>query len=251
MLESVGVRDWSMRLAIPPFRLGEALVPAAWGWALLVVSVTFWKIWEIPARLPDINEVATTHLFLFPVSLALFFLLSWIRQYYDDEQAHPGPRPFVRWRATVGIWMLALLHPVSCALYPAVFNLDDRTDIAEMPLRPARGDLAHQIDVEAFIDHAEKSEHRSVETETLIGNAAYLRHTWHPSTRPKRLVLDPAQRWTRLVVLGVRGGGLLDTAGTVEFRAGYVREGRPGTVVETSQFVRDGGRWVYLAAVSP
>src|SRR5437867_5392370 len=127
MLESLGVRDWSMRLTIRPYRLGEALVPAAWGWTLLVVSATFWKIWEIPARLPDINEVATTRLFFFPVSLALVFLLSWIRQCYDDEQAHPGPRPFVRWRATVGIWMLALLHPVSCALYPAVFNLDDRT----------------------------------------------------------------------------------------------------------------------------
>jgi len=116
-----------MRLDIAPDRVGKASVPAAWGWALLVVVVTFWKAWDIPARLPDINDVATTHLFLFPVSLVLFFLLSWIRQYYDDEQAHPGPRPFVRWRATLGIWALALLHPVSCALYPAAFNLDDRT----------------------------------------------------------------------------------------------------------------------------
>jgi len=116
-----------MKLDIAPDRVGKASVPAAWGWALLVVVVTFWKAWDIPARLPDINDVATTHLFLFPVSLVLFFLLSWIRQYYDDEQAHPGPRPFVRWRATLGIWALALLHPVSCALYPAAFNLDDRT----------------------------------------------------------------------------------------------------------------------------
>ncbi len=116
-----------MKLDIAPDRVGKALVPAAWGWALLVVAVTFWGAWEIPSRLPDINEVATTHLFFFPVSLVLFFLLSWIRQYYDDEQTHPGPRPFVRWYATLGIWTLALLHPVSCALYPAAFNLDDRT----------------------------------------------------------------------------------------------------------------------------
>ncbi len=116
-----------MKLDIAPDRVGKASVPAAWGWALLVVVVTFWRAWDIPARLPDINDVATTHLFLFPVSLVLFFLLSWIRQYYDDEQAHPGPRPFVRWRATLGIWVLLFLHPVSCGLYPAVFNIDDRT----------------------------------------------------------------------------------------------------------------------------
>src|SRR2546422_458746 len=116
-----------MKLNVSPDRLGKVLVPAAWGWVLLVAVLTFWGIWDNPARVPDINEVATTHLFLFPVSMALFFLLSWLRQYYDDEPSHPDPRPFVRWRATLGIWTLALLHPVSCALYPAVFNLDDRT----------------------------------------------------------------------------------------------------------------------------
>jgi len=116
-----------MKLDIAPDRVGKVLVPAAWGWALLVVVVTFWGAWNIPARLPDINDVATIHLFFFPVSLVLFFLLGWIRQYYDDEQTHPGPRPFVRWRATLGIWVLLFLHPVSCGLYPAVFNIDDRT----------------------------------------------------------------------------------------------------------------------------
>ena len=77
--------------------------------------------------MPEINEIATTHLFLFPVSLILFLLLSWVRQFYDDVEAHPGPRPYPRWRATLGIWILAFLHPVSCGLYPAAFNLDNRT----------------------------------------------------------------------------------------------------------------------------
>ncbi len=102
------------------------LVPAAWGWVLLVAVLTFWGIWDIPARMPDIDEVATTHLILVPVSFILFLLLSWLRKHYDDE-AHPGPRPFARWRATLGIWLLVFLHPVSCGLYPAAFNLDDRT----------------------------------------------------------------------------------------------------------------------------
>jgi len=105
----------------------RAGVPAAWSWILLVVVLSFWGAWDIPSRLPDINEVATTHLFLAPVSLILFLLLSWIRKHFDDDEIRPGSRPFVRWRATIGIWMLAFLHPVSCGLYPAAFNLDDRT----------------------------------------------------------------------------------------------------------------------------
>ena len=93
----------------------------------LVVAVSFWGVWDIPARLPDINDVATTHLFLAPVSLLLFLLLSWVRKHFDDDETRSGSRPFVRWRTTIGIWILAFLHPVSCGLYPAAFNLDTRT----------------------------------------------------------------------------------------------------------------------------
>jgi len=110
-----------------PYRIGQAVVPAAWAWMALVVALSFWGAWDIPSRLPDINDVATTHLFLAPVSMILFLVLSWVRQYYDDAAAHPRPRPFARWRATVGIWILGFLHPVSCGLYPAAFNLDTRT----------------------------------------------------------------------------------------------------------------------------
>ncbi len=140
-----------MKLNVPPYRVGKALVPVVWGWALLVIVLTFWRAWDIPARMPDINEVATTHLFFFPVSLVLFFLLSWIRQYYDDEQVHPGPRPFARWRATLGIWVLLFLHPVSCGLYPAAFNIDDRTveavtrAVSAMPVGLPRADMERRI----------------------------------------------------------------------------------------------------------
>jgi len=110
-----------------PYWIGQTVVPAAWAWILLVVVLSFWGAWDIPSRLPDINEVATTHLFLAPISLMLFLLVSWMRKHFDDDEAHPGPRPFARWRATLGIWLLAFLHPVSCGLYPAAFNLDTRT----------------------------------------------------------------------------------------------------------------------------
>jgi SEC-C motif-containing protein len=80
-----------------------------------------------------------------------------------------------------------------------------------------------------------------------VGDPAYLRRTWHPSTRPGSLRLDPDQRWTRLEILGRAGGGLFDAEGTVEFRAHFTRGGRPGRLHETSRFVRGDGEWLYVA----
>lgn len=82
-----------------------------------------------------------------------------------------------------------------------------------------------------------------------VGDPAYLLRTWHSSTRPRRITLDPDQRWTRLVVLASTGGGLLDVEGTVEFRALYAHRGRPDSLHERSRFVREDARWVYLTAL--
>ena len=79
-----------------------------------------------------------------------------------------------------------------------------------------------------------------------VGDAAYLLQTWHPSTRPRGLRLDPQDRWTRLEVLGGIAGGLLDQTGTVEFRAHYAQGGHAGVVGENSGFVRADGRWSYV-----
>ncbi|MFI7608387.1 YchJ family protein [Micromonospora sp. NPDC049366] len=81
-----------------------------------------------------------------------------------------------------------------------------------------------------------------------VGDAGYLLRSWHERTRPGSLDLDPAQRWTRLEIVDVVRGGLLDSGGTVEFHAHYRLAGRPGTVTERSRFVRADGRWVYLDA---
>jgi hypothetical protein len=115
------------------------LIFAGWAWILVVLVLTFWKVWEIPSRLPEINEIATTHLFLFPVSLLLFLSLSWIRQRRDEKAGSPPIQSFPRWRATLLIWLLIILHPVSCGLYPAIFNLDSRT-VQEIAL--AVGDMS-------------------------------------------------------------------------------------------------------------
>ena len=88
-----------------------------------------------------------------------------------------------------------------------------------------------------------------------LGNARYLLDTWHPSTRPTALDLDPDVRWTGLDVLTTTGGLLLDAEGTVEFAAHYCREsrsgaGHTGTQHERSRFLREDGRWTYLDGVS-
>ena len=79
-----------------------------------------------------------------------------------------------------------------------------------------------------------------------VGDTAYLLRSWHSSTRPARLPLDPDERWTGLEIVGTERGGLFDSTGTVEFRAHYRERGRPGTLTERSRFVREDGRWVYL-----
>lgn len=82
-----------------------------------------------------------------------------------------------------------------------------------------------------------------------VGDTGYLLRTWHSTTRPDRLTLDPGQRWTRLDLLGAEQGGLFDTVGTVEFRAHYRSSGRPGALHEHSRFIREDGNWAYLAAI--
>jgi SEC-C motif domain protein len=91
---------------------------------------------------------------------------------------------------------------------------------------------------------------RSRYTAFALGDAGHLLATWHPSTRPPGLDLDPGVRWTGLDVLATSGGTLLAAAGTVEFRAHYVHGGRRGSQHERSRFVREDGRWFYLDGVS-
>ena len=70
----------------------------------------------------------------------------------------------------------------------------------------------------------------------------YLIATWHPSTRPPTLELDPP-RWLGLQVKRHEASG--DTA-TVEFVARYKVGGKAGRLQECSRFVREDGRWYYL-----
>ncbi|MDV6262365.1 YchJ family protein [Rhodococcoides yunnanense] len=90
---------------------------------------------------------------------------------------------------------------------------------------------------------------RSRFTAFAVGDAAYLRASWHPDTVPDEVDVDPDQRWYRLDIVGVDAGGLFDDEGTVEFRAHYKHPEGAGTMSEKSRFVRVGGRWLYLDGV--
>lgn len=81
-----------------------------------------------------------------------------------------------------------------------------------------------------------------------VGDAGYLRETWHPRTRPKTIDLSgqAAEEWTRLEILSTSGGSAFHVEGTVEFRAHYRAGGKEHTQYEHSTFVREDGRWFYV-----
>lgn len=84
-----------------------------------------------------------------------------------------------------------------------------------------------------------------------VQDVAYLLHSWHPATRPPRIDLEPDLRWNRLDIVATTGGGPFHAEGTVEFRAHFVENGRPGMLHENSRFRRSAGRWVYIDPVVP
>ena len=79
-----------------------------------------------------------------------------------------------------------------------------------------------------------------------VGDEPYLLRTWHPSTRPAEIGLDPAVRWLGLEVLDSTDGGPFGGEGIVEFRARYTKAGRPGELRERGRFVRHDHAWTYI-----
>ena len=78
----------------------------------------------------------------------------------------------------------------------------------------------------------------------VLRRADYLLATWHPSTRPTALDLEPGQRW---LGLQVQSHQMQDADhATVAFVARSKLAGRPQVLAETSRFVREDGRWFYV-----
>ena len=123
---------------------------------------------------------------------------------------------------------------------------------------------------------------RSRYTAFAVGNEDYLFRTWHPRTRPQPPYVDPAISWCGLTIVDVVDGVGDYPTGIVEFVASYrLRDEaevphqagghgssqrpqagghgkectahhqlRSGQLRERSLFVRRGGRWVYVEAIS-
>lgn len=73
---------------------------------------------------------------------------------------------------------------------------------------------------------------------------AYLLATWHPTTRPATLTLEPRQRWLGLQLLGHQQQD--GDHATVDFVARSKLAGQPQRMAERSRFVREDGRWFYV-----
>jgi SEC-C motif-containing protein len=92
---------------------------------------------------------------------------------------------------------------------------------------------------------------RSRYTAYALLTPGYVLATWHPSTRPTTLVLDPDTHWIGLEILGRTRGGMLDTEGTVEFRATFRRDGLRLHQHERSNFIRENKSWYYVDGIVP
>lgn len=78
----------------------------------------------------------------------------------------------------------------------------------------------------------------------VLGRVDYLLATWHPSTRPAQLVLEPGLRW---LGLQLRSHRVLDAEhAEVDFVARSKLGGRAHRLQERSRFLRQDGRWWYV-----
>lgn len=78
----------------------------------------------------------------------------------------------------------------------------------------------------------------------VLGRVEHLRATWHPSTCPAELTLEPGVKW---LGLEVRDHLQVDEGhAEVEFVARSRVAGRGQRLHERSRFVRENGRWLYV-----
>jgi SEC-C motif-containing protein len=89
-----------------------------------------------------------------------------------------------------------------------------------------------------------KSLMRSRYSAFVLERVDYLNASWHPRTRPADLALEPGQKWLGLEVK--RHREIDADHAEVEFVARSRVGGRGVRLHETSRFVREGGRWLYV-----
>ena len=89
---------------------------------------------------------------------------------------------------------------------------------------------------------------RSRYTAYVLGDAAYLRRSWHPDTCPADLSLDAGVQWLGLKI--ERHTRISPTHAEVVFIARYRLDVRVYRLAEHSRFVLEQGRWLYCEALA-
>ncbi|TDR29085.1 SEC-C motif-containing protein [Hydromonas duriensis] len=80
----------------------------------------------------------------------------------------------------------------------------------------------------------------------VLANEAYLRQTWHVSTRPNESIIQAEPvKWLGLEVLKHEHAS--GNKAQVEFVARYKIQGRAHRMHEVSDFVRENGLWFYVS----
>lgn len=80
----------------------------------------------------------------------------------------------------------------------------------------------------------------------VLGDEHFLLGSWHVHTRPVSVSFDDNVEWVGLEIVSTEDGSGFDTAGVVEFKARYLRNGQPLELHEISSFARVDGAWVYV-----
>jgi SEC-C motif-containing protein len=78
----------------------------------------------------------------------------------------------------------------------------------------------------------------------VLGLTDYLLLTWHPSTRPESVEMEPGAQW---LGLEIKDHQIISAdSAEVSFVARFRVAGRGVRQHERSRFVREGGRWLYV-----
>ncbi|WP_459991571.1 YchJ family protein [Methylosoma difficile] len=80
-----------------------------------------------------------------------------------------------------------------------------------------------------------------------LQDADYLQNTWHETKSPKTIDFSKENaQWLRLEIVETKKGGANDGKGVVSFKAFFQQEGEDFVMRETSRFVKEKGRWLYV-----
>ena len=84
---------------------------------------------------------------------------------------------------------------------------------------------------------------RSRFTAYALGDSDYLLKSWHPTTRPPNIDLNPDQKWLGLKIKDTTTG---DQESYVEFVARFKIDGRGHRLHERSRFLKEDQDWFYV-----